>query len=77
MMEDRIRLVLSQVLNINSAEISDDFSKDSTEKWDSMMQMTLVIALEEEFSIEFNDEQISQLLSFKLIGLVLKEVANQ
>ena len=76
-MEDRIKLVLSRVLNINSAEISDDFSKDSTEKWDSMMQMTLVIALEEEFSIEFNDEQISQLISFKLIHLVLKEVVNQ
>lgn len=72
-MDERIRLVLSQVLNIDPAEITEDFSKDSTKKWDSIMQMTLVVALEEEFGVGFDDEQISQMLSFRLIREVLKE----
>ena len=72
-MDDRIKLVLSQVLGVDRSAFSDDFSKDSASNWDSLQQMTLVVAFEEEFGVVFNDEQISQMLSFRLIREVLKE----
>jgi len=76
-MEDRIKIVISQVLNISPSEITDDFTRDSADNWDSINQLTIVVALEEEFGVEFNDEQISQLLSFKLINIILNELSVQ
>jgi acyl carrier protein len=35
--------------------------------------MNLIVALEEEFNIQFTDEEMLQMLNFQLISLILKE----
>jgi acyl carrier protein len=35
--------------------------------------MSLVLALEEEFGVELTDDQVVEILSFKLIKIVLQE----
>lgn len=65
--EDRIRSVMSAVLAVPAEEIDDDTSTESIESWDSMKHMNMVVGLEEEFDIEFSDDDIVDMNSFSLI----------
>ena len=71
--KDRIRSVMSAVFEIDSTTIADDAGPKSIEKWDSLRHMKLVLALEEEFGVRFEDDMIEQLLNLKLIELTLNE----
>lgn len=65
--EDRIRSVMSAVLAVPAEEIDDDTSTESIESWDSMKHMNMIVGLEEEFDIEFSDDDIVDMNSFSLI----------
>lgn len=65
--EDRIRSIMSAVLAIPAGEINEDTSPESIESWDSMKHMNMVVGLEEEFDIEFSDDDIMDMNSFALI----------
>jgi len=45
-------------------------------QWDSLKHMNLIVGLEEEFDIEFNDEDIGSLLNLKLIKLFVEEMVT-
>lgn len=66
-MDEKIKGVMSAVLETDSAQIDDSTTPDTLEQWDSLKHMSLVIALEEEFGIQFEDEEIVKMLSFPLI----------
>ncbi len=66
-MDDKIKSIMSAVLDIDSAQIDNTTAPDTLEQWDSLKHMSLVIALEEEFGIQFEDEEIVKMLSFPLI----------
>lgn len=66
-MQNRIKKVMSNVFNINQNTINIESSPDNIENWDSLKHMNLIFALEEEFNIEFDDEEILDSLSFALI----------
>ena len=56
-MKDKIRNILSILLDIDEAQITNGIDKDSVKQWDSLAQMNLIVALEEEFGIEFGEEE--------------------
>nr|AIF19905.1 acyl carrier protein, ACP [uncultured marine thaumarchaeote KM3_87_H02] len=70
---DRIKNVMSAVFGISNEEINDESSPDTIESWDSLKHMNLVVALEEEFNVEFTDDNIIELINMKLIMAVLLE----
>jgi acyl carrier protein len=72
-MENKIREIMAQVFNVPEVSIDSLSSPDTIESWDSLRHMNLVTALEEEFSVRFTYEQISEMLNFSLIIEVLKE----
>jgi acyl carrier protein len=72
-MESRIKNVMAAVFEISVEEINDQTSSDSIDSWDSLNLMNLVVSLEEEFEIQFDDEEIVDMLNFKLI----KEIISQ
>jgi len=71
--EQKLKEVLSRIFNVSPDIITDDASPDTIENWDSLRHMNLVLALEEEFEIEFTDDQVVEILSYKLIKIVLRE----
>jgi len=71
--EQKLKEVLSRIFNVRMDMISDDASPDTIENWDSLRHMNLVLALEEEFAVEFTDDQVVEILSYKLIKIVLQE----
>jgi acyl carrier protein len=66
-MEDRIKKVMSNVFDIDVNQITENASPDNIEKWDSLKHINLIVALEEEFDFEFDDEEIADLLNYQLI----------
>lgn len=66
-MEDRIKDVMAAVFEISVDEIKDDSSPHSIKSWDSIKHMNLVVALEEEFDIRFEDDEIPSLVNFNII----------
>jgi acyl carrier protein len=72
-MEDRIKAVVSAVLNISIDDINNDSSPDTIESWDSLKHMNLIVALEEEFEIIFDEEDFEVMLNFQLISLTIRE----
>ncbi|MBC8146901.1 MAG: acyl carrier protein [Bacteriovoracaceae bacterium] len=71
-MEDRIKKVMSDVFNVDVSLINNESSPDNIENWDSLKHMNLIVALEEEFEIEFDDEEIVDSMNFALIVNILK-----
>ena len=70
-LEDRIKYVMSAVFEIPGGKIQDDSSPDTIESWDSLKHMNLVVALEEEFVIEFTDDEIIEMMNYPLIKNII------
>lgn len=72
-MEEKIKEILSSVLNVDVAEIDENSSPDTIEEWDSLKHLNLIIALEEEFGIKFSTDEIGEMMNYKIINLVISE----
>jgi acyl carrier protein len=70
----RIKEVLAVTIDTPIEEISDEASMDDLENWDSLAQMNLVIALEEEFQIEIPDDEVGTMVSISLIASLISEI---
>ena len=71
-MEDKVKKIMSDVFNINVDLIDGDSSPDNIENWDSLKHMNLIVSLEEEFEVEFTDEEIADSMSYRLILNILR-----
>jgi len=65
--QERIIQVVSNILNVPTGKLNADSSPESIEQWESMKHINLVLAIEEEFDVQFDDEQIAELQSIKSI----------
>jgi acyl carrier protein len=74
--EIQIVKVMSQVFEVSENDINLNSSADNIESWDSLRHMNLVLALEEEFGVIIPDEEVGNLMSFKLILLVLADLIS-
>jgi acyl carrier protein len=75
-MDEKVREIMSVILEIDAGEINNQTSTETIDSWDSMNQMNLITALEDEFNIHFGDDEISELISYKLIIEALKSHQN-
>jgi len=71
--ELKIQELMATVFEMPAVEITIESSQDNIDNWDSLKHLDLVTSIEEEFEIEFPIEEIGNLISFKLISLVLKD----
>lgn len=70
-MEARIRNVMAQVLGMNPAEIGSHTSNAAVKRWDSIGHMNLCAALEEEFGVMFDADQVVEMTSYDRIVSVI------
>jgi acyl carrier protein len=61
--EDKFFAILSSLLNVSRDQLSHESSRETIQQWDSLRHMHLVMALEEEFGIEFDDSEVVNLAS--------------
>jgi acyl carrier protein len=62
--EQTVKELMAIVLNIDAGGIDDSTSMDNTPGWDSANHISLVLALEEEFSISFEVSEFELMVSF-------------
>ena len=65
--------LLSEVLQIPAAKISEDLTMRDVDAWDSLKHMELIVSLEQSFGIELSFEDIVAMQSVGEIKRVLKE----
>jgi len=71
-LEAKVKEVLSRILEITVEEIDEETSPDTVDSWDSLQHMKLIMALEEEFGVQFANAQIVEMLNLPLIVTALK-----
>jgi acyl carrier protein len=71
MIENKIKNVMAAIFNVSVEQINEETSSDTIDSWDSLNLINLVTSLEEEFDIHFDDEEITEMLNFKLIKQII------
>ena len=72
-MENKIKQIMADIFFIEISEIDENTSPQSIDAWDSLGHMNLVTALEEELEISFDNDEVIEMLNFKLIMLIVSE----
>jgi acyl carrier protein len=73
-LEDKFFTILSSMLTVPREKLDRDSSRETLSQWDSLGHMHLMLALEDEFDIEFDDAEIATLNS---AGALLDVVATR
>ena len=73
----KLKKVISNVLGVSIDIIDDNSSPNSIEKWDSLSHINLIMAIEAEFDVELTPEDSMDMLSVKLIRMVLSDILNK
>ncbi len=68
---DRVRGIAADVLQVSLAEVGPDSSPQTIASWDSVHHLNLVLALEQEFNLQFEPEEIDQIDSIgQIVALI-------
>jgi acyl carrier protein len=70
-MDDKLRKIISEILAVAEDLIDSTTSTETQPKWDSLRHMNLILAIEDEFSVRFSDEEIPLLTSVAAIEKAL------
>ena len=70
--ENKIKKILSVIFLINENKININSSNQNIEQWDSLKQLSLILAIEEEFNIHLSNEETLLLVDFKSILKVVR-----
>jgi acyl carrier protein len=74
---EKVRGIMARVFGTEAEKITVDASPDKIETWDSLGHMNLIVALEEELGIRFNDDQTVNMQNFKLVIEEVKQSLSQ
>ncbi len=72
--DTRVLKIFRESFDRPSLEIRDEFSAKDISGWDSLMQVNLVVAVEEEFDVRFNSKEIA---AFQNIGDMKRSIAGK
>jgi len=71
-MDSKLKEILSNIFEVDISKINENFSRDRTDKWDSLNYIKLIITLEEEFNIVIDEEEMTTIKSYLDIKKVLQ-----
>jgi len=72
-MEEKLQKLMAEILKLNESAIKDSLEMKKTEGWDSLKHMELIVAFEQEFSIEFTVDEIVTMLNYQEIKRIILE----
>tara|TARA_B100000242_G_C42705116_1_gene329750 strand:+ start:169 stop:408 length:240 start_codon:yes stop_codon:yes gene_type:complete len=71
--EKKLKEMMSDIFEVDISKINDLSNPDTIEKWDSLQQLNLAMAIEDEFNIKLSPDDITDMLSYKLIKEITLE----
>ncbi len=72
-MEERIKQIMADVLDLEPLSIDGDTAMDTIERWDSLTHINLCLTLEQDFQVSFSVSDMEAMLSYDDILRVLGE----
>ena len=75
--EQRLKKVLSNILDIDESEINDQSSMKTVTSWDSLRHIQLIAAIEEEFQITFSIEDMTVMTNYPVISQKVSELMEK
>lgn len=76
-METKLKNILAIFFNVDVADIDENFSSNTVENWDSLKQMNLVVAIEEEFKIMLDEAESLLTDSYSSLYQLVSRKTNQ
>ena len=70
--QEKVIQVLINIFQVSPDKISTETTSDNVENWDSMNHINMILALEQEFGIRYDEEQVVSMLSVGEIIVVTK-----
>ena len=70
---NKLKQVVSDILEVDIDDINENSSPDNIEKWDSLSHIKLVMAIEVEFNVKLTPDDMMDMLTVKLIKMILAE----
>jgi len=67
---------MADVLNVDARSIYSDTSRVNNGAWDSLSHINLVVALEQEFGISFDIDEIENMISFENVVQLVESKAS-
>ena len=65
--QEKVIQVLINIFQVSPDKISTETTSDNVENWDSMNHINMILALEQEFGIRYDEEQVVSMLSVEEI----------
>lgn len=75
-LRDRVSNVVASVFGVPPSAIDEQTSPDTVPTWDSMQHLQLVLALEQEFDVRFEVEEIEAMQRVGVIVSILEARAT-
>ena len=72
-LEQRLKKVFSESLGVDMEIIQDTLEYNTISEWDSIGHMSLIAAIEEEFDIMIETDDIIDMSSFKIAKDIVKK----
>lgn len=70
---DKLKAILSKVLQIDENQITDETSPDNVQTWDSFNGLILVSELEDKFNVQFTMDEVTSVKCVRDIKESLKK----
>jgi acyl carrier protein len=71
--KEKIFELMSSVFEVELNSLNENSSVDTIDGWDSIRHLNLILALEDEFNISIPDEEVGDLVNYKLIEIIVNE----
>lgn len=74
-LNDRVKQVMSEILGCDIDSINPSTTMELLPEWDSLQHLSLVIALEQTFSVRFTTDEVTTMQSFnEIVDVIEKRV---
>jgi len=75
-MEQKLKLLIAEILGISVGEITDNLSPENNGSWDSLNHMNIITAVEREFEIAMTMNDIQGIINFFELRTTIERLAK-
>ena len=74
--EERLKIIFSTVMGVSIDRVDANSSPSSVPSWTSLRHMNLISAVEEEFSISLEFDEVMMVTEYELLKQIVCQKAN-
>ena len=76
--ENKLKLLISKILKVKPNHIKNNSGLGQSSNWDSIGHLKILLAIEQEFKINFGDKEIISIINYSNIkNLIKKKITNK